>query len=436
MQGTAEGSKRKKVLILTYYWPPAGGPGVQRVLKFVKYLPEFGWEPIVLTVQNGEYPAIDESLRAEVPADIRVFQTRTVEFFSLFKRLSGRKKEAAIETFFLNRKKMPLKDRIFSWIRQNIFIPDARLGWIPFAVREGARILQEEKPSVIFSSSPPHSLHLAALRLSRKYQTPWVADFRDPWTEAFYEKGQARSALSRRINAYFEQKVLRRAHAVLSVNRSILELLYHQTPPGNAHAVPNGYDAEDFNLKKKQSAQFRIVYAGHLDSSQNPERFFAALAALNDAHPGLVRADFYGKTDALIRESIRRYGLEDILHCQPYVPHAQILQVITDADLLLLLIPRPFSKGIVTGKIFEYLATRNFILGIGDPAGDAAQILQECQAGEMLSYEADPGDILEAQFQRWQQGLGTPSNAEAVSKYERRETAKSLAQILDRYAMG
>lgn len=436
MQGTAEGSKRKKVLILTYYWPPAGGPGVQRVLKFVKYLPEFGWDPIVLTVKNGEYPATDDSLSAEIPGTIRVFQTRTIEFFSLFKRLSGRKKEAPIETFFLNRKKMPLKDRLFSWIRQNIFIPDARLGWIPFAVREGGRILREEKPAILFSSSPPHSLNLAALRLSRKYHIPWVADFRDPWTEAFYEKGQARSTFAKRVNAYFEQKVLRRAHAVLSVNRSILELLYHRTPPDNAHAVPNGYDAEDFKLQKRKSPQFRIVYAGHIDSSQNPERFFAALATLKDAHPGLVQADFYGKTDAIVRECIHRYGLEDILRCQPYVPHSDILQIICDADLLLLLIPRPFSKGIVTGKIFEYLATRNFILGIGDPAGDAAQILQECRAGEMLSYEADPSDILEAQFQHWQQGLDTQSDAEAISKYERRATAKALAQILDRYAMG
>ena len=436
MQGTAEGPKRRKVLILTYYWPPAGGPGVQRVLKFVKYLPEFGWEPIVLTVKNGEYPALDDSLLAEIPGSCRVFQTPTIEFFSLFKRLSGRKKEAPIETFFLNRKKMPLKDRLFSWIRQNIFIPDARLGWIPFAVREGAHILREEKPAILFSSSPPHSLNLAALRLSRKYRIPWVADFRDPWTEAFYEKGQPRSGFAKRINAYFEQKVLRRADAVLSVNRSILELLYHRPLPDNAHAVPNGYDADDFKLKKRQSPQFRIVYAGHIDSSQNPERFFAALAVLKEAHPGRVRADFYGKTDAAVREGIQRYGLEDVLHCQAYVPHSDILQIITDADLLLLLIPRPFSKGIVTGKIFEYLATRNFILGIGDPQGDAAQILQECRAGEMLSYEADPSGILEAQFQRWQQGLDTQSDTEAIAKYERRETAKSLAQILDRYAMG
>jgi len=146
---------RKKVLILTYYWPPAGGPGVQRVLKLVKYLPDFGWDPIILTVKDGEYPAFDPSLEKEIPPSCRVIQTKTVEFFKAFRTLSGKGEKKPADIYVLKHRGMKPREKFFTWIRQAFFIPDARLGWIPFAISKGAQVIREEQPDLIFSCSPP-----------------------------------------------------------------------------------------------------------------------------------------------------------------------------------------------------------------------------------------------------------------------------------------
>ncbi|MDA3871426.1 MAG: glycosyl transferase family 1, partial [Candidatus Marinimicrobia bacterium] len=173
-------SKMKKVLIITYYWPPAGGPGVQRVLKFAKYLPQFGWQPIILTVKNGEYSAIDESLIKEIPKECIVYKTKTFEPYNLYKKFVGKKKDEKLPTYILNTNKNDnLNNKIAKWIRANLFIPDARIGWISHIVREGMKIIEKENPDIIFSSSPPHSLQIGAKKLAKKSGLKWVADFRD-----------------------------------------------------------------------------------------------------------------------------------------------------------------------------------------------------------------------------------------------------------------
>jgi hypothetical protein len=182
----------KKVLIITYYWPPAGGPGVQRILKFAKYLPDFGWQPLVLTVSKGEYPALDKSLYKEIPQEAEVFKTKSFEPNLLYKKFVGLDQDASIPISVLSEEKSSLKKSLAHWIRINFFIPDAKIGWQPFAITEGKRIIENHQPDIIFSSSPPPTVHLIARRLKKYARLKWVADFRDPWTDIHYYENQNR----------------------------------------------------------------------------------------------------------------------------------------------------------------------------------------------------------------------------------------------------
>lgn len=420
----------RKVLVITYYWPPAGGPGVQRVLKFVKYLPYFGWEPIILTVRGGEYPALDEGLVRDVPPGIQVFSTRSIEFFKLFKRVTGRKKEAPIETYILNREKASWKDLFFTWLRQNIFLPDARVGWVPFAVRKGKEIITREKPDLIFSSSPPHSLQLAAARLAKYAGIPWVADFRDPWTDAFWDKGLRRSSWATACIRNMERRVVSQATALTSVSQGVLELLLKGNR-ANSLVLPNGFDTDDFHLDKQPADKLRIIYTGHIAASQNPVNFFEAVANLSPALRAKLDICFWGKFDQSVYQIMEQLGLQEVVKLYPYVPHTEAVRAITNADLLLLLIPRIHGKGILTGKVFEYLATGNYILGIGDSEGEAAQVIRECDAGEMYDYDADLLPVLSDVIHAWEKGTLSKTDGARAAQYDRKQITGQLAGLFD-----
>lgn len=421
---------KQKVLIITYYWPPSGGPGVQRVLKFVKYLRAFDWEPIVLTVKDGEYPAIDHSLTKDIPDNLSITQTSTLEFFALFKRLSGRKKEDKIETYILNRQSVSMKDKLFRWIRQNVFVPDARLGWVPFAVKAGKKIIKEQKPVLIFSSSPPHSLHLAARQLAQWSGLPWVADFRDPWTDAFWDKDIKRTKWAGRKNKALEYKVIRDASAVITVSKAIQEQFQEKFAHAKSVVIPNGFDSEDFHFVKKTNTQLSLVYAGHIAESQNPTHLFKALGGLPEDLQDKVQVHFYGSMDQSVLDSIAQYKIGRMIQLHGYVAHSEALKAVSQADVLLLLIPRQHAKGIITGKVYEYLAAKNFILGMGDPKGDAGVLLRSCNAGQMFSYESDLIPILRELITNWESGIPLIKiREEQVAKYSRYALTQELAQV-------
>ncbi len=420
------------MLIITYYWPPSGGPGVQRVLKFTKYLPKFGWEPIVLTVKNGEYPAIDHSLEKEIAEDLKVYRSKTIEFYDLFRAFSAKKKSAKIETFELlkDKKNLSLKARIAQFIRLNLLIPDARLGWQFYAVSAGLKIIKKEKPQLIFSSSPPHSLQLIARKLAIRSGLPWIADFRDPWTQSFYDKGSPRLTWAERRNGVLEKKVVQSASALTSVSEGVLSSL-----PVRSHqktrAIPNGYDAQDFIKPAKISKQFRIVYTGHAANTQNPTNLWQALQLLDPDIRGAISVDFYGSVDPSLHQSIHAFDLQDLVYFHPYVSHEEIVEIMLDASLLLLLIPKSHNKGILTGKLFEYLATRKRILGIGPAGGEAAQILEECNAGVMYDYDQDLTKTLITYFQEWEAHETPQVNEKAIGQYSRERLTHQLANLFE-----
>ncbi|MBC8486957.1 MAG: glycosyltransferase family 4 protein [Bacteroidetes bacterium] len=428
----------KKVLIITYYWPPAGGPGVQRVLKFAKYLPEFGWQPIILTVKNGEYPAIDISLQKEIPANCIVYNTFSLEPNFVYKKFTGMGSDEKIPTAVLATENNNWKKRLANWIRLNIFIPDAKIGWIPFAVREGKKIIKEEKPDVIFSSSPPPTVHLIARKLAKWSGIKWVADFRDPWTDIYHYSDVKRSPWSLNRDKDKEKEIITSAGKIITVSQNVAELLNEKIPnPREIRIIPNGYDKSDFyNLEEEPAFdKFTIAYAGKINIQQNPSNLWKILGSM--ARENLTStANFQillmgNITDEVIAE-IKQNNLEKHLKNLGYVDHKTSLKNLKKSHVLLLLIPNTGkNKGIVTGKLFEYIAIEKFILGIGPKDGDAAEILAQTNTGRMFAFNEirDIRKEIDRQYKNWQRGLTQKVSKEEIRKYSRQNQTLALSNI-------
>lgn len=417
----------KKVLIITYYWPPAGGPGVQRVLKFAKYLPEFGWEPIILTVENGDYHAIDNSLLEDIPKNLKIHKISTFSVLDLYKRIFGSKK--AISSFELTKNEGGLKFKLIKWIRANLFIPDARGGWKRAAVRKGMKIIREEKPEVIFTSSPPHSLQLIGLKLKRKTGLKWVADFRDPWTDAFWDKELPRMKILERYNQWLEYKTLSNADVCTSVSEGFSELLKKDRQV-TFNILSNGYDSEDFeNLKYQRGQKYRITYIGSIAESQNPIHLFKSISQLPQDIQALLDINFFGVFDTSVKNAA--IELKAPIHFHPYIPHNTAIKKMVNSEMLVLLIPRN-TKGILTGKLYEYLAANNFILTIAPEESEVEKIIDRCNSGATVTFQDDPSLILLDQITRWQRRLLLNCNTREIEKLSRKSITQKLSEIFDR----
>lgn len=421
----------KKVLIITYYWPPAGGPGVQRVLKFVKYLPQFGWEPIVLTVKNGEFPAIDQSLEKDIPVNCTVYKAKSLEPFALYKKFIGKNDDNEIPTFVLNKNKSDsFKDKLAKWIRLNFFIPDAKIGWIPFAVSDGIKIINKHNIDLIFSSSPPHSVNIVGKKISQKSGLFWVADYRDPWTDAFWhEGGSNRNYFSHKIDSILEKSCLARANTISTVSESLIKL-FERKAKNDYMLLPNGFDSDDFNnIINSSSQKFRIHYIGYLGKDQKINNFLEAIISLPKELIQKIEINFYGNIHQTIIDKIDSLALKNVIKINPYVSHKDAVNIMKNSELLLLVIPDVRKNAlIVTGKLFEYLATENYILGIGPTDSDVIKILNKTKCGEMFNYSDDLNKVLTRQIQKWENGQQISVNSEALQNYSRKALASQLAE--------
>ena len=278
----------KKVLIITYYWPPSGGPGVQRVLKFCKYLPKYGWQPVILTVKDGEYPARDETLLSE-SIDMETHLSDAFSFYSIFNWITGNN---SIPTHQLSKSK---DDTLFTkfarWIRYNLVIPDGRIGWYSGAVKKGKELLENQSFDLIFSSGPPHSVHLIGRKLAKVSHVKWVADFRDPWTDGFYYLENPRNNLTTWIDGLLEKKVLRDCDGLITVSPGFESLLNSRLPiKFKSTVIYNGFDQDDFpkgRLERKNIDQIVISHTGSLSKSQNPFGLFESIKSHNESNKGL-----------------------------------------------------------------------------------------------------------------------------------------------------
>ncbi len=432
---------RKRVLLISYYFPPAGGPGVQRVLKFVKCLRQYDWQPIVLTVRAGDFPARDESLMSDVPNEVPVYRVPAVEPYDVYRRLTGKQTSAALPVGLLAKgKSAGLMDSMARWIRANLFIPDARIGWILPVYRKGMQLIQRHNIRMIFSSSPPHSLQLAALNLARHTHLPWVADLRDPWTEIYYYQDIHRSALTRSIDRYLEAKVVRTAAAVTTVSPFLADEINSLARGTPIHFIPNGYDGADFRQSPpaKEKDRFIVTHIGNLTPTQNTEALWKALSDLAREMEDFerdLRLQFVGTVPESVRASIRATWIDTFTAIEDYIPHPEAVSRMQRAAVLLLIIPDvPDNRGILTGKLFEYLAAETPILLIGPRDGDAAGILQAVHGEGAIDPE--DGEAMKAQLRRlyqlWKKGnLSQAAPGKGVDRYERAALTGRLADIFD-----
>jgi glycosyltransferase involved in cell wall biosynthesis len=382
----------KKVLIITYYWPRSGGAGVQRWLKFAKYLPEFGWEPVVLTVkeEDASYAQWDNTLANEINPSLKVIRTASFEPYSLYLRISG-KKEIPYGGFS-NESRPTLFQKVSRFIRGNFFIPDPRRGWNHFAIKAALRLMNEEKFDAIVTTGPPHSTHLIGYRLKKRTGIKWIADFRDPWTDIYYYKDLSHSLLAKWYDKRLEKKILLSCDKIVTVGSEIKDLLLSKSEElieGKCEVITNGYDTSDFEgFDKGRPERFTITYTGTISSYYRLEGLVSALESLPVDIRKNIFIRFVGNISQSIIELFGRANLTSQLEYVGYVSHQQSIEYLFGSNVLLLLIPDvQQNKGILTGKFFEYLATGIPILAIGPTDGDVAAILKDTGAGFIVNYD-------------------------------------------------
>lgn len=433
----------RRVLVVTYYFPPSGGPGVQRMLKTVRYLRDGGYEPVVLTVEAGAYPHLDASLAADVPDGVEVVRTPAPDPFALYAKLSRRSRTEAVTVGSVETQG-PLA-RMALWIRANVFLPDARVGWVPFARRAARHLLREaarryEPYAAVLTSGPPHSVHLVGLGL-RRTGVPWVADFRDPWTDINFYDDLPMSAAARALDERLERRVLRTADAVTTVSPSWARLLERKGGLADdaVHVVHNGIDGADLSgidTGAVRGDAFVLAHVGSLYATRNPEALWKALARLeaDGEVPGLV-IRLVGRVAPSVEAAARATGVP--VEVVPYAPHAEAVREMASAALLLLSIESFGAEaGMITGKLYEYLASGRPVLGVGPPQGDAAALLREVGGGEMLARDDVDGlaDAVRAHYAAWAESAprqGAPW--EAVAPYTRRAQTARLGAIIDAF---
>ncbi|NQV38589.1 MAG: glycosyltransferase family 4 protein [Candidatus Marinimicrobia bacterium] len=425
----------KKVLIITYYWPPAGGPGVQRVLKFVKYLPEFGIQPIVLTTAEGDYPAIDNSLENEIPDSVKVFYACGWEPYKLYRKFTNQMSDEKIPVAILaDNENISFRKRFANWIRLNLFLPDARRFLIKPFVKKGIEIIKNENIDLIITSSPPHSFQIIGKKLKERTKLPWVADFRDPWTKIFYYQNQKRLKVAEIIDNYYERKILASTDILITVSNSFLNQFTTSKAPAIASVIYNGFDEDDFSFLEEKmtikSDTYTIMYYGNMMNNQVCKGFIQAFKNAIDRYKNHINIslNIIGVIHHEFKSIVNKYNVQSNVKYFDYLDHSKLLKKASEANLLLLIINKvPDNLGILPGKLFEYLGYGLPIIGIGPTISDAAKILNETESGKMFDYKDIQGMERYISNKISNKQISLNRN---VANYSRRNQTKRLAQLI------
>ena len=434
----------KRVLIISYYWPPTGGSGVQRWVKFAKYLPSEGWQPVIYTPENPEQLAVDESLAAEVPEAAEVVKTRIIEPYELYKKLlrrSGHSKEA-VEVNPVNAQNKSLLQKAAMWVRGNLFRPDPRCLWIEPSVRFLKKYLSEHPVDLIVSTGPPQSMHMIGLRLSRETGLPWIADFRDPWTKIFYFKHLSMTPATERWHKKMEKMVLDEASAVVAVSPLVQQEFQAMTDTP-VELITNGFDECDFSSEPCTQAyggasqEFTITHTGLFAADGNPTVLWDVLAEkcqTDEAFRKLLRIKLIGKTDDQILKALKDKGLESSLINMGYQTHSVAVKQQRQASVLILpLRKEPEYRAVLPGKLFEYLASQRPILGIGQPDGAMAMIVNVTGTGTVIDWNDKEGisQYIEQCWERHLEGRLSSDGAD-LSRFTRRSLTRRMAGLFER----
>jgi glycosyltransferase involved in cell wall biosynthesis len=417
-----------KALILTYYFPPAGGSGVQRWLKFTKYLQNFGIEPIIYTADNPNYPIIDKTLEKELPKNITILKQPIFEPNNFLK--NNKKKSAG----FLS-ENPSLTEKLTQYIRANFFIPDARKFWIKPSINYLSKYLKDNPVDIIISTGPPHSVHLIGLELKNRFNIPWIADFRDPWTNIDYFHKLPLTKKAKNKHFVLEKKVLINANVVLVVGKSMQK--DYKKINNNTIVIENGYDDFQTNLIVEKDKKFSILHIGLLNQDRNHSLFWEALKEIKSEIPDFkndLEIKLIGKVCNEALQEIEKNNLAENLTLIDYVPHQEVSKHQKESQVLLLFVNNtPNAKGIVTGKIFEYLQAKRPILAIGPTNGDLAEIIKKTQSGIVTNFgeKEKIKKTLLAYYLKYKNNSLHICPKE-IDKYHRKELTKNLASVIKR----
>jgi hypothetical protein len=440
--------KQKKILIISYYWPPAGGPGVQRWLKFVKYLPDFGWEPTVFIPENPSYPIVDETLQKDVPKNLKMIKTKIWEPYQLAEKFGKDNKKFKAGQFDVG-ENQSWKAKLSIFVRGNFFIPDARVFWVKPSVEFLEKYLKVNHYDVLVTTGPPHSLHLIGLILKKKLpDLKWIADFRDPWTEISYYKHLKLTKIADKKHRKLESEVFKNADVTLATSYTDAENF--RKKGANAFCITNGFDVDasttlsvtEENSKtlplSNSTTKFTLSYIGVLEQLRNPEILWETLNVLvqeNADFKNDFELKFVGRLDDKILQKIENSVLKSNLTYLGYQTHDVALKHMQDSSVLLMTnFPQESSKGIIPGKIFEYLATGKTILSFGPKDADVEKILIETKAGKHFGYEAKENlkkFILES-YENWKSGM-LNQNSENIEQFSRKNLTQKLVDLMNKW---
>jgi len=420
----------KRVLVISYYWPPSGGSGVQRWVKMCKYLSSFGWQSVVYTPSNPALTSIDTTLAEDVPADVEIITCPIVEPGQFAK------KTTSAQVTPINGQKKSIKQKVMMWARGNFFIPDPRIMWLRPSISFLKEYLEGHPVDAIVSTGPPHSMHLIARRIAREFSIPWVADFRDPWTKMFYFKHLELTSWAERKHQSLEKQVLDECSTVVAVSPFVAaEFMEMTTTP--VALITNGYDEDDFDAAATPDySGFTLLHAGLFASDGNPEVMWRALKTALDNNSSVAddfTLELCGKTDQAIIDSIKAAGLGRYLKNDGYLDHREVVKKMQSAaSLMLPLRKEPEYKATLPGKLFEYLASRRPIIGVGQKDGAMAAIIAKTAAGDVFDWNDEEQMVrwFTEKFRLFEEGK-LENNKSDISEYSRKCLAGAYAVLLD-----
>ena len=427
--------EKKKVLIITYYWPPAGGPGVQRWLKFVKYLPDFDIEPIVYIPENPTYPILDSDLEQDVSKNVTILRKRIFEPYAIASIFGSKKIKKISKGIIPHQRKQSFFERTSLWIRGNLFIPDARVFWVKPSISYLDKYIKENKIETVITTGPPHSVHLIGLGLKKLNKITWIADFRDPWTSIGYHKALKLSPQAHQRHISLEKEVLDSADSVIVTSRTT-KAEFSKITSKPIEIITNGYDAEKIQ-KKALDTKFSLAHIGSFLSERNPRILWKALKELVKEEQGFadnLELKLAGAISPIILANIEEFGLTKYLNNLGYLSHKEAVVEQRSAQVLLLIeIDSEETNGIIPGKIFEYMVSGRQIIGIGPDMSDFAEIINDTNTGVFINYDEKDKlkDTILEYYKLYLQG-NLKSNAVGLQKYSRKNLTAQLAQILKR----
>ncbi|WP_114750757.1 glycosyltransferase family 4 protein [Pleomorphovibrio marinus] len=421
----------KRILVITYYWPPSAGSGVQRWLKFSKYLPLYGYDPVIFTPENPDFDLRDPSLEEEVPKNLEVLKFPIWEPYQLLRTFQRNKSQNP--ALILEKSEKSFLDKIAIWIRANMMIPDPRAYWVKPSLAYLAQIVENNKFQAVITTGPPHSMHLIGMGIKEKFGIPWLADFRDPWSTWEFLDTLPMMPWAKRKHATLERKVFLKADAVCTISPTFQKEM-QVLAKRDIHLLYNGFDREDkpknFDDLQPDGGALHIVYSGVVDAIRDPKPFLEAMQLTFGNFKGKVKLTFVGRVSESIQQWVRGDSwMSEHVVFAGYVSHQEVFDFYGKANLLLLILTSTKNaKGNIPGKIFEYMATKRQIIALGDPEGDSANILHQAGAGMVFSHQDRDGMCA---FLKKVENQPLHINPKNLDTFDRKTLTGNLAGILD-----